>query len=78
MKEVIHSNQSGTIGFRVTLTIWATICIAMAFFIPKFDFGFDGVVLWLFYSAVLLVLIVLGNAFLTYYTRKSIPLMDDE
>ena len=43
----------------------------MAFFIPVFDFGFDGVVLWLVYSIVLLAAITLLMLGLTYGLPKS-------
>lgn len=34
---------------------WAVACFITAFFIPKYDFGFDGVKVWFYLCAIMLV-----------------------
>ncbi len=65
------SGNPRTIWVRGLFILWSLLTLAMAFFIPVFDFGFDGVVLWLVYSIVLLAAMTLLILGLKYGLQKS-------
>ena len=48
------------------LLLWAVACCIAAFFIPHYDFGFDGVKVW-FYLCLLMLVGMVGGALLFQY-----------
>ena len=40
---------------KIIFLIWMVFTLFAAFFIPQYDFGFDGVKVWFFFSAIMLV-----------------------
>jgi Ca2+/Na+ antiporter len=65
--------ENGVWG-RVLFILWGVIVFGMAFYIPVFDYGFDGVVLWLFYSIFLLF--VFGG--LTLFVKQRLNKVDKD
>lgn len=45
---------------RLVMIVWGAACLGAAFFIPRFDFGFDGVKVW-FYICLMMLVILLGG-----------------
>lgn len=40
---------------KIIFLIWMVFTIFASFFIPQYDFGFDGVRVWFFFSVIVLV-----------------------
>ena len=40
---------------RIILLFWTVFTVTAAFFIPQYDFGFDGVKVWLLFSLLILL-----------------------
>jgi peptidoglycan/LPS O-acetylase OafA/YrhL len=51
-------NSNPTI--RLILIVWGLACLGAAYFIPQYDFGFDGVKVW-FYICSMMLAIFLGG-----------------
>ena len=56
-----HTFSPSRLGWP--MIIWLSTCIAEAFFIPRYDLGFDGVKVWL-YLCLLTLLFILCSAML--------------
>lgn len=44
--------------FRWTLALWGLACLVAALFIPTYDFAFDGVKIWIYLCALLLIVML--------------------
>ena len=71
LREIIAESNTWVRGL---LIFWGFIIFVLAFYIPVFDFGFDGVVLWFVYSIFLLF--ALGG--ITFALRYFLHKYDDD
>jgi hypothetical protein len=53
------SRSSPTIG--LVLIAWGLVCLGAAFFIPHYDFGFDGVKIWICICLLMLAVLLGGR-----------------
>ena len=58
-------------NIRIMLAVWLACALAAAFFIPSYDFGFDGVKIWLVICGLLLVFILAGALAREFMQRRS-------
>jgi hypothetical protein len=54
---------------RQALVVWALACMLAAFFIPQYDFGLDGVKVWMYLCVLMLAVMIAG--LLTFGSQKS-------
>ena len=46
---------------RLLMIIWGLACLGAAFFIPQYDFGFDGVKVWFYICLMMLAILLSGH-----------------
>ncbi len=57
-------------NIRIMLVAWLACALVAAYFIPSYDFGFDGVKIWLVICGLLLVFILAGALAREFMQRR--------
>ena len=57
-------------AIRRVLILWGVACMAAAFFIPHYDFGFDGIKVWGYICLLMLVVLLVSRWGLAALQRR--------
>jgi hypothetical protein len=56
-----NSNSNSNPSIRLVMIAWVLTCLGAAFFIPQYDFGFDGVKVWCYICLLMLAFLLVSR-----------------